>query len=422
MWKDPSSDTFYVWGGRVTNHVKPPKKELWRFKTLSNGHGEWETVASNLAQLPGLIRVTEGTFAQNNATAYYFGGYAIEETDSNIIRQTNNSLSVPGFLTIDLNNGKFSNRSDLVKGFGDYGTFKGGSSQFVPFGTEASKWHVQKTQGDIPESREKFCTVGVPGPENTYEIFIYGGRPTVDSYDFSDVYVLSLPGFRFFKASYSDTPRADHACVRVGSGGRQMLSIGGLNHFGYPREWFDKDPWAQGLRIFDLTQMRWSDNYNASAAAYESPRVNKDSVGWSSDEVRALFLECGVVGGLAGLLALIVALFVLASKRKKRRAEAIRSSLDELETERKEKNDQHYLKARTEVATAGHQLFELHGDGDPVEVHSNCNLAEAHGDCNPAEMSADNQPLEPKSRSQDMEQWMKQRSIPDLSVHGRSKP
>lgn len=113
---------------------------------------------------------------------------------------------------------------------------------------------------------------------------------------------------------------------------------------------------------------------------------------------------------------------MLASKRKKRRAEAVRSSLDELETKCKEKNDQHYLKARTEVATAGHELFELHGDGDPVEVHSNCNLAEAHGDCNPAEMSADNQPLEPKSRLQDMEQWMKQRSIPDLSVHGRPKP
>lgn len=114
----------------------------------------------------------------------------------------------------------------------------------------------------------------------------------------SDVYVLTIPGFNFFKARGDSTPRFDQACVAVGRG--QVLSIGGLAKI-VPREgWTDPDPWPNGLGVFDITEMRWKDGYEADGAAYESSEMVKqwyneggrDNVSWSSEDVKVLFSKC----------------------------------------------------------------------------------------------------------------------------------
>ena len=57
---------------------------------------------------------------------------------------------------------------------------------------------------------------------------MYGGITTTDYKSSSDVYILSLPGFVFFKAPVvSSTKRAEHACALVGN--RQMVSVGGID-------------------------------------------------------------------------------------------------------------------------------------------------------------------------------------------------
>lgn len=38
----------------------------------------------------------------------------------------------------------------------------------------------------------------------------------------------------------------------------------------------DRDPWDNGLGIFDLTKLEWRSSYNASAAEYDSPQIVKD--------------------------------------------------------------------------------------------------------------------------------------------------
>jgi hypothetical protein len=123
---------------------------------------------------------------------------------------------------------------------------------------------------------------------------MYGGMSTQTARTLDDVYVLSLPGFVFFKASGSSTKRADHACVLVGK--RQMLSIGGTDgYLPFPDSLLQPDQLQNGL-----TAMRWSAKYNAQAAAYDSPDAVKtwysqgglSSVSWSSDEVKQLFSQC----------------------------------------------------------------------------------------------------------------------------------
>ena len=109
--------------------------------------------------------------------------------------------------------------------------------------------------------------------------FVYGGASVSYDTSFDDLYVLSLPGFHWFRAddTRSDTQRASSACVVVGK--RQMLTIGGVNYAkGEVKYWKDQDPWPQGLGIFDMTAMSWVRNgsYNAEAEEYQAPRMVQD--------------------------------------------------------------------------------------------------------------------------------------------------
>ncbi len=59
--------------------------------------------------------------------------------------------------------------------------------------------------------------------------FLYGGVSDQIRDTSSEVYVLSLPGFVFFKGPTDAPPRSDHQCAIVGQGRRQMLSMGGVD-------------------------------------------------------------------------------------------------------------------------------------------------------------------------------------------------
>ncbi|UQC82696.1 kelch repeat protein [Colletotrichum lupini] len=147
IWRDPSSNGFYVWGGTVVYSDTPPAKELWHFEVDGNGGGTWTQVTpASVVAFSKLTRTTEAYLTQSKDVGYYFGG------------------------------------------------------------------------------------------------FLYGGMSTATGSVSGDVYVLSLPGFVFFKAAGSSAIRADHA----------------------------PDPWRLGLGISDMTEMRWSDGYDYQATTYES--------------------------------------------------------------------------------------------------------------------------------------------------------
>lgn len=84
-----------------------------------------------------------------------------------------------------------------------------------------------------------------------------------------EVFVLTLPAFVWLKANYTPSdPRVHHTCHVVGN--RQLLSVGGLNP-SLPNltvAWNHTDPYAEGLKGFDMTSLQWTNYYNASAAPY----------------------------------------------------------------------------------------------------------------------------------------------------------
>jgi hypothetical protein len=96
---------------------------------------------------------------------------------------------------------------------------------------------------------------------------------------YMDVFVLSMPAFRWFKTNApTESRRANHFCQVIGQ--RQMLVIGGRDpsHDSNTDGSFwpnDADPWTRGLNIFDMTALKWTNRYNANAKDYEQPAMVK---------------------------------------------------------------------------------------------------------------------------------------------------
>jgi hypothetical protein len=108
--------------------------------------------------------------------------------------------------------------------------------------------------------------------------FLFGGGTRRDKFAYDDAYILSLPAFVWKKVTSPTTGRRSlHVCTPVGGG--QVLSIGGLNTE-RDDEYRQKDPAPQGLELFDMTKLEWTDSYDASRWDVEYKR---------SDVVNALY-------------------------------------------------------------------------------------------------------------------------------------
>lgn len=93
-----------------------------------------------------------------------------------------------------------------------------------------------------------------------------------------EVFVLSLPGFVWFKADYSATSaRGMHTCDIVGQGGSQMVVTGGVGPIvpHYTAE-NSHDPWTDGINVFDLSSMHWKDGYEPNDTLDQTSSVVRD--------------------------------------------------------------------------------------------------------------------------------------------------
>ena len=325
LWVD-SDDSVYSFGGSRSlilneNISTNGGIELWKF-TGSN----WSQMSdSPSANSPTLTRISPAWAASAwaNGIGYALGGFVGDNRHS-----SNGNLVVPttGLLSYNRTSNLWSNDS-TVPTITPYGLM-GGQMLFAPnFGSEgvlialggqftgsgswtntgenfisfsnitlydiASKswfWQTATSLNDIPASRTFFCAAGVQSTQGTYEIFIYGGFNDVfisgtsnpSSSDnsnqaaFNIAYVLSLPAFVWLKVNdTSADPRTQHTCNVAGQ--RQIISLGGINPtMSYPDYWSNTDPRPQGLGIFDMVDLKWTNTYDVAAAPYTLPSVLQD--------------------------------------------------------------------------------------------------------------------------------------------------
>lgn len=104
--------------------------------------------------------------------------------------------------------------------------------------------------------------------------YVFGGA-TNDTFDtiypnddaYRDVYILTLPAFTWVRTGQLSEERRDGmSCLVIGKS--QMLVVGG-NFFADAAK-IKIDPWPNGMGIFDLNALEWTNgNYNHSAAPYQ---------------------------------------------------------------------------------------------------------------------------------------------------------
>ncbi|KAF5593232.1 kelch repeat [Fusarium subglutinans] len=384
LWVDEERSMIYSWGGQGSykNTSAAGDHHLYAFEA-DDGKGRWSIHDPDDDTLfSSLYRSVRGAYTTFHGVGYYLGGYGERRTDERFTDGSYVERPLDGLLTYNMTTQKWTNestkaldyatwtgRATCIPSIGSSGLliFMGGAKVKTPsfrnesepvsftnitiFDPSSKEWYYQQTSGVSPDPRVDFCSVGVQGRNNTYDIYIYGGWNTWNDKTtaFGDVWVLSLPAFKWFKAEVDGPKRGMHGCALVGK--RQMLSIGG-NNWGKDEGWKDKDPWTQGIGILDLPSLTWSSEYDAEAEDYESPKVVKDwyqsddEVEWDNREVAKLFASMstttpkstdgpkfdssskdssptpvgaiagGVVGGVAAIVAL-VGIWLCIRRRKR---------------------------------------------------------------------------------------------------------
>ncbi|KAF2135748.1 uncharacterized protein K452DRAFT_362972 [Aplosporella prunicola CBS 121167] len=335
IWADPSSDSLYLWAGQVYDS-EPPSSAFWKFDTTGTGGGSWSNATEYAVDLDDLSRPIGGLSASTSDVGFLLGGVITAKKDPIYNGTASDFIGITGMISYNWTSGKWSNdtapvfppsntaifgRMQHVPTFGSNGllfalggesppmasphnTTRLNSFSHITFYDPVSKdWYWQEATGPAPSMRERFCLAGAQSHNDTFEIFVFGGWDPVDPSDMSEIYILSLPAFRWFQTGIrAISQRVLHTCHVIGS--RQLLSIGGLES-AYDdlgdrtiNQWKSKDNFTQGLGIFDMTELKWSDKYVANASAYDSPEMVKlwysdgqREPTWTLPEVRKLFIE-----------------------------------------------------------------------------------------------------------------------------------
>ncbi|KUJ23150.1 uncharacterized protein LY89DRAFT_679956 [Mollisia scopiformis] len=311
LYHDPQSNLLYSLGGSAyplgassatgwTNSSQ--QTQLWAFTPKDNGTADWDLQAiGSTASFP-FSEVVAGALTATSPTNHYIlGGYS-----------NSDNWGLSQLLSYNFANGSWTNQSislsqkyyisgrgQYIPSFGQQGVvlFFGGTwpTNGDPTSTDAlagldrvlvydiqsnTLFNPQQTTSP-PLNRINFCSVGAgnnASANSSYEIFVFGGTTGVSqtaatNLTLSKVYILTMPAFQWIETNVTATIwRALHTCSVIGN--RQMISIGGIpDQDQLPANWFD--PWTNGMQIFDMTELFWTDSYNASAAEYEAPDVVK---------------------------------------------------------------------------------------------------------------------------------------------------
>lgn len=332
LWANEETNSLYMWGGQGPWGNCSKEKDLWRFDANGNGQGNWTIQEpSNMDVFVSFSRTQQAAATTCNGVGFYLGGFGTDWSDPEVYGPGEIGVPVPGMLTYNMTSMVWANEStvppDLANpensnqasgGVNAYGIFISGSITCLPdFGSQGQglvlalggivnkpqdgynatepkllgfnsvslwdigtrTWHSQTTTGDVPSARVHTCVVSAQEAKRndaSFDIFLFGGSNPNSGDGFEDVYVLSIPGFVWFRVSTASAggPRMGHECVLAGN--RQMIVVGGINpELDIVAAHRDVDPWTNGIGVFDISTLSWNSKFDAQAEPYESPDVIK---------------------------------------------------------------------------------------------------------------------------------------------------
>ncbi|RWA10724.1 hypothetical protein EKO27_g4395 [Xylaria grammica] len=156
----------------------------------------------------------------------------------------------------------------------------------------SNTWYEQTATGDLPDLRTEFCAGVSSAPDDSsFQITIHGGWDLLYGRSFNDVYVLSIPSFRWIKVDDSNNPdllgpdqpgRHRHGCnvwnesQLIVSGGTITLGLGEVVSLSntcnatYPP-----------IKVLDTSTYIWRTEFDPSIE-YSVPNVVTEVIGGNS--------------------------------------------------------------------------------------------------------------------------------------------
>ncbi|KAI1128813.1 hypothetical protein F5Y10DRAFT_239563 [Nemania abortiva] len=227
--------TLYPYAGLIGLPLDGSDNILWEFNTSTNS---WNWVKLEGDQLIPFANSSEGVYASDprTGTSFYTGGYTVgfNSTYNGTVKfqspdpgplswefQTPSVGTMPG---PNILKGAMvyvrKGRAGILIAFGGYQTAYQGIqipdslfdqrpfSDIYIFDIYSSTWYHQTATGDIiPELRTEFCAVVSSAPDDSsFQITIHGGWDQLNKRAFNDVYVLSVPSFRWIRVQDSNNP------------------------------------------------------------------------------------------------------------------------------------------------------------------------------------------------------------------------
>ncbi|KAL2073942.1 hypothetical protein VTL71DRAFT_11268 [Oculimacula yallundae] len=303
LWQDNVNKRFYLFGGDYSD-ISPNTPNLISYDTLTN---DWHELGppnkpiQNIAYA-GWVAISE------LGQGYILGGWL---SNNSVPGWSGTPLATNSLVKFNMDTNDWSNNTGpadsipraegvmvyvpasddglLIYFGGVTAPFNNGSILAAPmslihiYDIRSSKWYTQTAIGDVPASRRRFCAGVVWAPDqSSYNIYLYGGMGFGANYTgFDDVYILTMPSFRWIRwweSSNGGKPHHSLSCNVVRGG--QMLIIGGT--FPLNDDCDSQTVW--GTHVLDLGKQSgkmWND-YSLNITSYVVPPEIISVVGGSS--------------------------------------------------------------------------------------------------------------------------------------------
>ncbi|KAF2259058.1 hypothetical protein CC78DRAFT_548631 [Lojkania enalia] len=301
LWPDTANKLVYQYGGDYGDG-KPTDFKLWYYDIV------YDTWNISDASTTDTRRASwgAGATAQDRAQGFYYGGYLTNAS----VPGYNTETALSNMLVYNMLDGSFRNQSgpdDIPRAegvmvylpVGDAGmlAYFGGieirndTKVGVPmkeirlYDIGNNRWYQETASGDVPEDRRRFCAGATWADDrSSYNIYLYGGASIGEGVGFGDVYVLSLPSFKWIKFwprpednEGSTLPHHSLTCDVIGNS--QMIIMGGT----FPNTTDCDVPVIQGQHGLDLGKQngdgaKWA-SYDPSLTTYKVPQEIAQTVG-----------------------------------------------------------------------------------------------------------------------------------------------
>ncbi|KAI1153059.1 hypothetical protein F4825DRAFT_416790 [Nemania diffusa] len=331
--------TLYPYAGLVGPEADGINNALWAFNSTIDS---WKLVQVEGGKI-SFGNNSEGVHASDSrtGTSFYTGGWtmAYNGTNNGTVKfQSFNSDSPQWTFETAVNS---IQGPDILKGamvyvrkgkagvliaFGGYQTAYTGVefaswpwdrrpfSDIFIYDIFSNTWYQQTATGDLPDLRTEFCAGVSSAPDDSsFQITIHGGWDQLEGRAFNDVYVLSIPSFRWIKVDDSNNPdllgpdqpgRNRHKCdvwnesQLIVSGGQITLGLGETVSLSntcnttYPP-----------IKVLDTSTYTWRTEFDPSVE-YSVPSIvtaviggnssggalrTSPSSGWDSDDLVTIF-------------------------------------------------------------------------------------------------------------------------------------